>query len=144
MCVTYCHRQSVLYWNHDPCSFEFCPFTVEDHGSCNSCRHRQDEICGLTRARLPDMGGCCHWNIELGTGLQPVTREMMDPLAIGPDPIRDVLDALEVSYETDEAGQVWVDPDLLSLPETYGLGTEDLAPDLWDWSEWEETWQGER
>lgn len=144
MCVTFCHRRGVLYWNHETCSFEFCPLVIEEPGRCISCRYRQPEgdICTLTRALLPETGGCCHWNVDLMTDLQPVTPEMLAPLGItGPEPAEAILDSLAAPYEVDTAGQTWVDPNRLGVPETYGLGMEDLAPEVLDWSAWEETWQ---
>ncbi len=145
MCVTFCHRRWVLYWNHEPCSFEFCPFAVEKPRRCQSCRYRQaSNLCGLTRAALPvpeGKGGCCHWNIELVTGPQSVTADMLAPLG-GPglEPVETILAFLAAPYEVDEAGQVWIDPDRLGLPEVYGRGTEELPPELMDWTEWETTW----
>jgi hypothetical protein len=143
MCVTYCHRLGVLYWNHEPCSFEFCPFAVEESGQCNSCRHRQavGAICGLTRAPLPQTGGCCHWNVDPVTGLQPVTPEMLAPLSVGPEPAAEILAGLDAPYEMDVAGQLWVKPGRLGVPDIYGLGTEELPPEALDWSEWEKAWQ---
>ena len=131
MCVAFCHRQRALYWNHEDCSFEFCPFIVEEPRGCYSCQYRQPEgnICGLTRAPLPAVKGCCHWNVELVTGRQWVTPEMLIPLGIvGPEPAVDILAGLEAPYEVDAAGRVWVDPGHLGLPETYGVGTNELGP----------------
>lgn len=135
-----------MYWNHDPCSFETCPFVAEEFKGCYSCRHRQPagDICSLTRSRLPTTkgrGGCCHWNVELVTGLQMVTPETLAPLGIvGSEPVEELLVSLDAPYELDTAGQLWVDPDRLSVPEFYGLGTEELAPETLDWSEWEKSW----
>lgn len=141
MCIAFCHRQAVLYWNHADCSFEFCPVVAETPRHCNSCRYRQDDICDLTRAPLPEQGGCCHWNVEPVTTPQQVTLEMLTPLNAGPEPTEELLTSLDAPYELDTAGQIWVNPDRLGVPETYGLGTEDLVSEMLDWSDWEETWQ---
>lgn len=137
MCVTFCHRRRVLYWNHESCSFDFCSLTVEEPGRCQSCRYRQGgDFCGLTRAALPapaGRGGCCHWNVELVTGPQPVTLEMLAPLDAGPEPAETLLSGLDAPYEVDPDGRIWIDPDRLDLPEVYGLGTEALAPEWMDW-----------
>ena len=141
MCLTFCHRREVLYWNHADCSYEFCPVVAETPRHCHSCRYRQGNICNLTRSPLPGQGGCCHWNVALVATPQPVTLEMLAPLGVGPEPAAEVLASLDAPYEVDAAGQVWVDPNRLGVPETYGLGTEDLAPEGLDWGEWAETWQ---
>ena len=117
---------------------------IEEPGRCYSCRYRQSEgdICTLTRAPLPETGGCCHWNVELVMDRQPVTPEMLAPLGItGPEPAEAILDSLAAPHEVDAAGQTWVDPNRLGVPEAYGLGLEELAPEVLDWSVWEETWQ---
>lgn len=141
MCVTYCHRQRVLFWNHDTCSFEVCPVVGEEHGRCCSCRYARGQTCALTRVPLPTVGGCCHWNVNLVTGPQLVTPEMLAPLGIvGPEPIEAILAGLDAPYQRDAAGQAWVDPDRLGLPEVYGVGTEELAPEVMDWSTRDMTW----
>lgn len=144
MCVTWCFRQAWLFWNHDPCSFEFCPAVVEQHGRCASCRHRQKTACALTGAPLPAEGGCCHWNVEPVQGRQRVTLEMLAPLGVEPnETVVEVLDSLGAPYQVDEQGNVWVEPARLGLPFSYGLGTEaglETEPE-WDWREWETLWQ---
>jgi len=144
MCVAYCHRRGVLYWTHVDCSFEICPFVAEEPNRCASCRHREPagDLCGLTRAPLPAVGGCCHWNVEPLSGPQWVTWEMLEPLGVGQESTADLLDDLDAPYGQDEFGQIWIDPDCLGLPEIYGLGTETLEPDALDWSEWEAVCDG--
>ena len=137
MCVSYCYRQGVLFWNHDDCSSIFCPVVSEDHGSCQICRHRREEqICALTNAPLPEIGGCCHWNVQLVEGPVPVTPAMVAPLAGFYDTARNVLaefshriiddhwvipvtaieslKALGITYRVSDAGLL-VDPDQLLL-----------------------------
>lgn len=146
MCVTFCHRRGVLYWNHDDCSFEFCPVVSEAHGHCLSCQYRQPagDICALTRAPLPETGGCCHWNVELVSGLQPVTPQMLAPLNVtGPETVSDLLTSLAAPHEVAAGDQVWIDPNRLGVPEIYGLGLEELPPEVLDWSVWAETWRQE-
>ncbi len=147
MCVTFCHRRRVLFWNHEDCLFESCPLVAEEHGRCHRCMHRQGELCGLTRAPLPSWGGCCHWNVGLVEELQPVTPEMLEPLGVtAAEPAAAVLTGLDAPYRVDEQGQVWVDPADLGLPTIcYGIGTETAGGtvEAMDWSEWELTWQEE-
>lgn len=144
MCVTWCHKTRVLFWNHDPCSFEFCPLVAEQHGYCASCRHRRGETCALTGAPLPCEQGCCHWNVEPTSGPQEITLRMLAPLGVEPhETVVNVLDSLSTPYQVDPQGNVWVEPARLGLPFTYGLGTED---DLnfetgWDWNDWATLWQ---
>ena len=82
MCVALCSRRRCLFWTHEDCSADFCPVVREQHGPCQSCRHRQDdETCALTRAPLPESGGCCHWNVApLGEPVR-ITPAMVAPLA---------------------------------------------------------------
>lgn len=85
-------------------------------------------MCALTQAPLPTAGGCCHWNVDLVSGPQMVTLDMVTMLGVGAnETVADVLDGFEVAYEVDETGLVWVDPDDLSVPgSVYGQGTDCL------------------
>lgn len=144
MCVTYCHRRGVVYWNHDDCSYLVCPLVAESHGRCASCRHRQEDACALTHAPLPAEGGCCHWNVEPAQSQTMVTLDMLAPLGVeANETVAEVLDSLSTPYHVDAQGQPWIDPGRLGLPFSYGLGTES-EPETgadWDWSEWEAIWQ---
>jgi hypothetical protein len=125
MCVTWCIKTARLYWNHDSCPVSLCQFAGSSGDQCADCRHKQEGQCGLTRADLPAAGGCCHWNVELAQGEQPVTAEtiaLLWPWEI--TPVAAVLESLDAPYTLDFAGQPWVDPDDLGLPEVYGQGTE--------------------
>lgn len=142
MCMTWCHRRQILYWNHEDCHPVDCPQVNEKHGRCDDCRHRLEEAervwCGLTRTALPAQGGCCHWNVEIGQGPQEVTREtlvLFEPSPLEPEVF--VLVRQEVSYQSDGSGRVYVDPDELGLPYTYGLGTDCLPEEGWDWPQWD-------
>jgi hypothetical protein len=74
---------------------------------------------------LPAQGGCCHFNVELVSGPQPVTREMLTMLGISRFEVeRAILEGEDIPYHTDDQGGLWVDPDELGLPNTYGLGTD--------------------
>ena len=116
----------MLFFNHDDCLPQFCPLARGPHHPCQTCRHRQGNLCGLTRAPLPETGGCCHWNVDLVNDPQVVTLDMVTILGVGAnETVAEVLDGFEVVYEVDEAGRVWVDPDDLSMPgSVYGRGTD--------------------
>lgn len=125
MCLTWCHKRNLLFWNHESCPVSLCGFAGQPGGDCAGCRHRRDDgRCALTHQPLPD-GGCCHRNITLTPGPQPVTAEMLDLLwpAAG-EPVTAVLDRLAAPYTVDN-GAVWVDPDDLGLPAVYGVGTDE-------------------
>lgn len=133
MCVTFCHRRRVLYFNHRDCAPRDCLYAGQVEGWCETCRWRQGELCGLTRQVLPATGGCCHWNVEVTQESQVVTPDLLVLLDVQPG--EDLAAALawwDVPYR-EQAGQVLVDPEELALPETYGLGTEqeDDEP-FWD------------
>jgi hypothetical protein len=62
------------------------------------------------------------------SGPQVVTLDMVTMLGVGAnETVAEVLDGFEVAYEVDESGQVYVDPDDLSMPgSVYGRGTDCL------------------
>jgi len=128
VCITWCHRRLALFYNHEDCLPQFCAFVGGPHHPCQTCRHRQGNLCGLTRAPLPETGGCCHHNVEPISGRQPITLDMLVMLGVGAnETVAEILDGFEVVYEVDEAGRVWVDPDDLSTPSSvYGRGTDCL------------------
>jgi hypothetical protein len=121
----------VLYWNHEDCWRHGCKLGSGPHaGVCRDCRHRQGEICGLTRCALPgDGAGCCHYDVEPTSGPQAVTAEMLMPLsaAAGLDAagISLLLAELDGAPHTIRDGMVYVDPDRLGVPEVYGVGEND-------------------
>ena len=76
---------------------------------------------------MPESGGCCHHNVEPIAGRQPITLDMLVMLGVGAnETVADVLDGFEVVYEVGEAGRFYVDPSDLSLPDTFGRGTDCL------------------
>src|SRR5688572_30226035 len=138
MCVTFCHKLKRLYWDHEDCHSARCLLAGKPQESCNSCRHKSGDICMLTNSLLPAEGGCCHYNVELVQGAQLVTRELLSLLEIMPD--ETIVEALEyrnVRYHQGAGGDIiFVDPDELPLPTTYGRGTDHQADETFDWSGW--------
>jgi len=131
MCITWCHQRQILYWNHDNCHPFDCPKANEKHGRCENCRHRLEGedrlLCSLTRAPLPQAGGCCHYNVKLIAGPQKVTLAVVEMLGPGSnETVRDVLDGFDVAHQIDGQGDVWVDSDELGLPDIYGRGADEL------------------
>ncbi len=143
MCVTWCHRRAVLYWNHVDCDGHICPLAGESHLPCAACRHQSEPHCGLTRAPLPaDGAGCCHHNVDLAEGWQEVDREMLAPLGIRVDETEEyVLKREGVLYQRRPRGGIQVDVDTLGLPYIYGRGTDHLPDEPFDWSGWFDQWQ---
>ncbi len=140
MCVSFCHRREVLYWNHENCDGD-CPIVSERHGRCEACRHRRQALCGLTNTPLPAGGGCCHFDVAIVSGEQEVTREMVEPLGIDKSELEAfVLARFDVEYTVGSRGEVLVDPDLLPLPVEYGRGTDHQEDEVMDWSVWFEQW----
>jgi hypothetical protein len=136
MCVTFCHRTSVLYWNHDDCAGH-CRLARGPHGRCRTCTHREEAVCRLTRAPLPEAGGCCHHNVPAAWRWQVVTRAMLEPLGVtrGETPGQ-VLARWDAPYRAlDRLGRVvLVDPGQLGVPEVaYGIGT--VGEDEFPWPE---------
>lgn len=138
MCVTFCHRRSVLFWNHEDCAGH-CNLAYGQHGRCESCRHWRGAICWLTNAPLPEAGGCCHHNVAPAWGWQVVTRAMLEPLGAGAEEtVADVLSRWDAPHRClDEQGlAVVVDPDTLGIPIiTYGVGTEAADEEPFPWPE---------
>ena len=132
MCVTWCHKGGLLYWNHDDCPVSLCDFAGQIVGQCEACRHRANQNCTLTCAPLPEVGGCCHWNVTPAKGQQEIgAAELTILWRVGEEGVAETLDRMDVVYSTDAAGQVLLDPDDLGLPEVYGIGTEPSAqPDI--------------
>ncbi len=181
MCVTFCHRRQVLFWNHQDCEAlasngndasapdlgqsplgvwleslssngnddpSACDFAAGPHSRCEDCRHRRDEEeehhCSLTNAPLPECGGCCHHNVELVEGPQVVTRDMLAPLGLTWEVTEEfILLDLDVPYGRDWRKQITVNPDDLGLPFTYGLSTEHMPEEEFDWTEWQQQWCSE-
>jgi len=124
MCVTFCHRNLILFFNHEDCPPQLCPVGATVPGTCDDCYHRQGDLCGLTRAPLPDGGGCCHRNVTLVTDRQVVTPVMCALLGRGAnETVVDLLAGLDAPCHVDDVGRAWVDPDALGLPDIYGRGT---------------------
>ncbi len=62
-----------------------------------------------------------------------VTLEMLTPLGVEPhETVAQVLDSLGVPYEVDSQRYLWLEPSQLSVPYTYGLGTETIPEELLD------------
>ena len=82
------------------------------------------DLCGLTRMPLPDTGGCCHFNVELVTEPQRITRAdvFQVPRWMG-ETVVEALEAFGVPYRGDARGVI-VEPAQCVLPGVYGLGTE--------------------
>jgi hypothetical protein len=58
--------------------------------------------------------------------------------------VAEALEERNVHYDLDEAnGFVLIDPARLPVPLTYGLGTNHLADERFDWSDWYEQWGSE-
>lgn len=159
MCVSFCPRRRVLFWNHEDCEPRECAFAVGPHGSCATCRHHRDSVCAptevgrqtpvcpqpsvcaLTNAPLPEVGGCCQHDIKAVEGLQEICWDMLAPLRIGPDEtVEQFLKCYEVPYVHGSCSEVLVDPDDLGLPQTFGLGTEHLDDEEFDWTDWVGQW----
>ena len=136
MCLSLCPRRNVLFWNHDDCDGHECVFAAGPHGPCATCRHCQDSVCALTNAPLPASGECCQHDVEPVTGRQEISWDMLSPLRIGPDEmVEQVLKCYEVPYAHGPRSEVLIDPDDLGLPQTFGVGTEHLVEEDFDWTD---------
>jgi hypothetical protein len=66
---------------------------------------------------------------------------MLAPLGIGVEETEvGVLLSLEVPYQLGQQAELIVDPDELGIPFTYGLSTEHMPEELFDWTEWFGQW----
>jgi hypothetical protein len=65
MCLTLCHRRGIVYNNHTCDVCRECSHRLGGAGRCGDCRHYAgDDVCDLTKARVPRWRRCCHWNVE--------------------------------------------------------------------------------
>lgn len=65
MCLTFCHRRRVVYNNHTCDVCEDCVHRLGGAGRCEQCMHYAgNDVCDLTKARVPRWRRCCHWNVE--------------------------------------------------------------------------------
>lgn len=145
MCIAFCHRRRLLFWDHEDCHPADCEFAKGPHGSCSSCLYQENGICLLTHAQLPVQRSCCHSNILLVQGARRVTQEMVGLLNLDANEhLAEALEERNVRYHLDEVSDlVLVDPDNLPVPLTYGLGTDHLADERFDWSSWYDQWRAE-
>lgn len=146
MCVTYCHRRKILYWDHEDCHPAECGFVQGPHGACADCRHQQGNICGLTNTPLPQSGGCCHYNVAVIQGDQRVTPAMVQLLGLdAEETMAEALEGRNVRYHLDAqiSSIILIDPDELPVPTTYGRGTDHQIDEALDWSGWFEQWNDE-
>lgn len=133
MCVSWCHRLDVLYWNHLGCERHGCHLG-QPQGiprTCTDCIHHRQGVCGLTGDDAP-AEGCCHWNVELTTGPQAVTDREVAPLQIlgvSLATLPEWMDSLGFPYKL-EQGSLSVDPDKLPVPDIYGQPTDLPGPEL--------------
>lgn len=136
MCVSFCHRKQILYFNHEDCRLSECEYAaVDTHGLCARCRHRQGVVCGLTGASLPEKGGCCHGSVKRTLGSVRVSEEMVALLRGRPnETVKDIVQAYDVPYDLDErTGAVFIELDEVVKPDIYGQGTEPVQDDQADW-----------
>lgn len=64
MCLTMCHRRGIVYNNHTCDVCQSCSHRLGGAGRCEDCRHYAgNDVCDLTKARVPRWRRCCHWNV---------------------------------------------------------------------------------
>ncbi len=82
--------------------------------------------------------------VETAYSLPTPTLEMLAPLGLTWEVTEEfILIDLDVPYGRDWWKQITVDPDDLGLPFTYGLSTEHMPEEEFDWSEWQTQWCSE-
>jgi hypothetical protein len=65
MCLTMCHRRGIVYDNHTCDVCQSCPHRLGGAGRCDDCRYYAgNDVCDLTKARVPRWRRCCQWNVE--------------------------------------------------------------------------------
>jgi hypothetical protein len=97
MCVTFCHRKRILFWNHDSCLCSVAD--EEDYESCQTCLHRRGKICALTNEAILKSGGCCHCGVQMVAGVVQVTPAMAAPLVGFFDAVKNVMPK-DIPYQT--------------------------------------------
>lgn len=124
MCISFCHRKRILYLNHSDCSPIWCEFAGHsDYGLCETCHHRDGQMCTLTHRPLPAERSCCHHNVAACREPIALTDERIAVLRLFDQPVRELLDEYGVPYRVDDQ-TITVHPDDFVLPRTYGKGTD--------------------
>lgn len=147
MCLQWCHVRDLLIDNDIPCR-RICPDEIrlaQEGQSCKTCVHRRENLCILTKERLPHKGVCCHHNatirqfesVTLRAG-ENVPWELLE--AHGVDTVHELFDRVDSAPELPvgslEDGVVLEAQDL-SVPLVYGVCSscweEALTgmPDVW-------------
>jgi hypothetical protein len=145
MCLQWCHATQRLIDNDLPCTWcaRFPQSAPQLERTCASCSHlaeRNDRppFCGLSRAGLPLVHACCHWNATLTCG--PLLH--IGPANVAPGvleawcapSVAALFERAEGApgHAVDEGGHVTVALADLALPLVYGVAAGGWSDALGD------------
>jgi hypothetical protein len=133
MCLTLCHRRGIVYDNHTCDVCQECPHRLGGAGRCQDCRHYAgDDVCDLTKARVPRPRWCCQWNVARDGRLKrggEIPLEALDPVLLERQYRGDVgLFAQDWGLDLDQG----IPASQIAVPLVYGVESD----------EWSEGWGG--
>ena len=86
MCLTLCHRRGIVYDNHTCDVCRECPHRLGGAGRCDDCQHYAgNDVCDLTKARVPRWRRCCQWNVEPDERIvrgETIPMDAVDPVLL--------------------------------------------------------------
>jgi len=86
MCLTLCYRRGIIYDSHTCDVCRTCPHRLGGAGRCDDCQHYAgDDVCDLTKARVPRCRRCCQWNVARDRRIEQggvVPLEAVDPVLV--------------------------------------------------------------
>lgn len=125
MCLTWCHKRSVLIDTDTDDVCGMCVHNLPPAGGihCATCCHKAGSVCQATGAPLPERLWCCHHDVSLNEGQLTVTT----------DHLRGALRFVEMPHVLDLYGAVYcghgpdgsysVELESLSRPAVFGVST---------------------
>ena len=116
MCLTFCHRRALVYNNHTCDVCEDCTHRLGGAGRCEQCiYYAGNDVCDLTKSRVPRWRRCCHWNVERDELFE---TEVLAPSEVAPMVPLDAVDPVLLAREYRDSIELFADE--------WGLGPEGI------------------
>lgn len=122
MCLTFCHQRGIIYNNHTCDVCEDCPERLGGAGRCEDCRHYAgNDVCDLTKAKVPRWRRCCHWNVERDERFERngavIPLDAVDPVLLARE-YRDDIAVFAEEWGLDAEGVPVIE---IAVPLVYGI-----------------------